>query len=162
MLLAVVGLGYVGLPLAAAFSRHYTVIGFDINEKKIQELSVGVDKMGEVKQEELMNSKLIFTSDARRLKEADFICVAVPTPVLKSKMPDFSFLESSSKVIGEHLKKGATVVFESTVYPGATEEICVPDLLTLPPRNSGKTKKPHSVSQMWLVSNKCSQPGVVA
>lgn len=128
MKIAVVGMGYVGLPLAAAFSQHYPVIGFDINAKKINLLKKGIDYTGEVHNISLSSSKeLTFTNIPTELKTADFIIVAVPTPVIEeTKKPDLSCVESASKVVGENLKKNAIVVYESTVYPGVTENICVP------------------------------------
>lgn len=128
--LAVVGMGYVGLPLAIAFSeKNFNVIGFDINQHKIEKYLNGQDPTNEVGDERIKNSKNIeFTSDKNKLKEAKFIIVAVPTPVLENKMPDLRPLEGASTVIGRNLSKGAIVVYESTVYPGATEEVCLPIL----------------------------------
>ena len=128
--LAVVGMGYVGLPLAIAFSeKNFNVIGFDINQNKIEKYLNGEDPTNEVGDERIKNSKNIeFTSDETKLKEAKFIIVAVPTPVLENKMPDLRPLESASTVIGRNLSKGTIVVYESTVYPGATEEVCLPIL----------------------------------
>lgn len=126
--LAVVGMGYVGLPLAIAFSeKNFNVIGFDINQSKIEKYLNGQDPTNEVGDERIKNSKNIeFTSDETKLKEAKFIIVAVPTPVLENKMPDLRPLEGASTVIGRNLSKGTIVVYESTVYPGATEEVCLP------------------------------------
>ncbi len=128
--LAVVGMGYVGLPLAIAFSeKNFNVIGFDINQHKIEKYLNGQDPTNEVGDERIKNSKNIeFTSDENKLKEAKFIIVAVPTPVLENKMPDLRPLEGASTVIGRNLSKEAIVVYESTVYPGATEEVCLPIL----------------------------------
>ena len=128
--LAVVGMGYVGLPLAIAFSeKEFNVIGFDINQSKIEKYLNGEDPTNEVGDERIKNSKNIeFTSDETKLKEAKFIIVAVPTPVLENKMPDLRPLEGASTVIGRNLSKGTIVVYESTVYPGATEEVCLPIL----------------------------------
>lgn len=128
--LAVVGMGYVGLPLAIAFSeKNFNVIGFDINQNKIEKYLNGEDPTNEVGDERIKNSKNIeFTSDEKKLKEAKFIIVAVPTPVLENKMPDLRPLEGASTVIGRNLSKGTIVVYESTVYPGATEEVCLPIL----------------------------------
>lgn len=128
--LAVVGMGYVGLPLAIAFSeKNFNVIGFDINQSKIEKYLNGQDPTNEVGDERIKNSKNIeFTSDEAKLKEAKFIIVAVPTPVLENKMPDLRPLEGASTVIGRNLSKGTIVVYESTVYPGATEEVCLPIL----------------------------------
>lgn len=128
--LAVVGMGYVGLPLAIAFSeKDFNVIGFDINQNKIEKYLNGQDPTNEVGDERIKNSKNIeFTSNETKLKEAKFIIVAVPTPVLENKMPDLRPLEGASTVIGRNLSKGTIVVYESTVYPGATEEVCLPIL----------------------------------
>lgn len=128
--LAVVGMGYVGLPLAIAFSeKNFNVIGFDINKSKIEKYLNGQDPTNEVGDERIKNSKNIeFTFDEAKLKEAKFIIVAVPTPVLENKMPDLRPLEGASTVIGRNFSKGTIVVYELTVYPGATEEVCLPIL----------------------------------
>ncbi|MDH3997520.1 MAG: nucleotide sugar dehydrogenase [Desulfuromonadales bacterium] len=124
--IAVVGLGYVGLPLAAAFGRQAPVIGFDISAAKIAELEQGVDSTGELNASELASTRIEYTTDPQRLREASFIIVTVPTPLTDNKKPDLSPLESASKMIGRHLAPGSVVVYESTVYPGVTEEFCVP------------------------------------
>ena len=128
--LAVVGMGYVGFPLAVAFAeKGFNVIGFDINQNKINEYLDGNDPTNEVGNERLSKIKNIhFTSDEKELKEAKFIIVAVPTPVLKNKMPDLRPVEGASQVVGRNLSKGTIVVYESTVYPGVTEDICLPIL----------------------------------
>lgn len=127
MKLGVIGLGYVGLPLAIEFAAHYEVIGFDINPKKVESLKQGIDRTGEIEEKRLCNSSLLLTSDEKLLREADFVIIAVPTPIYAdSKQPDFSCIEGASGIIGRNLKRNAIVVFESTVYPGATEDICVP------------------------------------
>lgn len=124
---AVVGLGYVGLPLAIEFGKKHPTIGFDLSERKVAAYRDGHDPMGEVSREEFESaSQLRVTSDAAELGNADFIVVAVPTPVDAAHQPDFGPLLGASEAVGRHLKRGATIVFESTVYPGATEEICVP------------------------------------
>lgn len=124
---AVIGLGYVGLPLAVAFGKRYPTIGFDLSESKIRCYQQGVDPTGEVGREELAAARLLrFSREATALKEADFIVVAVPTPVNEAHQPDFRPLLSASEAVGRNLRSGATIVFESTVYPGATEEVCVP------------------------------------
>lgn len=129
MKIAVVGLGYVGLPLAVAFSKHYTVIGYDINKKKIDDLRNGIDSTKELAQEEVLFSGIEFTADPGWLKEADFVIVSVPTPLHEdSKQPDLSPLENVSRMIGENMKKNVIISFESTVYPGVTEDVCVPVL----------------------------------
>ncbi|MDE2268508.1 MAG: nucleotide sugar dehydrogenase [Betaproteobacteria bacterium] len=126
---AVVGLGYVGLPLAVEFGKKYRTIGFDLSVEKIAAYCKHVDPTGEVSQENLKQASLLEpTTDASKLKEADFVIVAVPTPVDDAHNPDFSPLVGASTSVGKYLKPGAIVVYESTVYPGATEEICVPIL----------------------------------
>ncbi len=122
---AVVGLGYVGMPIAAAFSKKIPTIGFDINEKKIENYRKGLDATGEVGKEELKDCPVDFTAEEEKLKEADFIIVAVPTPVNDDKTPDLTPITDACEIIGRNLKKGSIVVFESTVYPGVTEEVCV-------------------------------------
>ena len=114
----VVGLGYVGLPLAEAFSKHLEVIGFDIDEKKIEKLN----------DENNTKQNIEFTSDPSKIKQADFVIIAVPTPVTKSKEPDLSYVKSAAETVGKNLKKGAVVVLESTIYPGVTEEVVAPVL----------------------------------
>jgi len=124
---AVVGLGYVGLPLAVEFGRKYPTIGFDLSERKVAAYRNFQDPTGEVSHEALKSaSQLRVTTDAADLGNADFIVVAVPTPVDDAHRPDFGPLLAASEAVGRNLKRGATIVFESTVYPGATEEICVP------------------------------------
>lgn len=122
--ISVIGLGYVGLPVAVAFGQTKKVIGFDVNEKRVSELIHGIDKTGEVDSEELSASDITFTSDLEELSHADFHIVAVPTPIDGSKKPDLKPLLSASKTVGQILKKGDIVVYESTVYPGATEDDC--------------------------------------
>jgi UDP-N-acetyl-D-galactosamine dehydrogenase len=125
--IAVVGLGYVGLPLAAEFGKKYRTIGFDVSEEKVDAYRKRMDPTGEVTAEEFKAaSKLEVTTNPRALREADFIIVAVPTPVDEAHNPDFRPLIGASTSVGQNLTRGATVVFESTVYPGATEEVCVP------------------------------------
>jgi UDP-N-acetyl-D-galactosamine dehydrogenase len=125
--IAVVGLGYVGLPLAVEFGKQYRTIGFDLSHEKISAYQRGVDPTGEVSSDSLRAARqLSVTTDPAELRAADFLVVAVPTPVDEAHRPDFSPLVSASEAVGKHLKRGATVVFESTVYPGATEEVCVP------------------------------------
>lgn len=126
--LAVVGLGYVGLPLAVEFGKHFDTIGFDISEKKVNELKQGFDSNKEMEQSELANSQLLYTHDASELKKASFIVVAVPTPIDESKKPDLTPVYRASETVGRNLSKGSIVVYESTVYPGVTEEECVPIL----------------------------------
>ncbi|HEV7816415.1 MAG TPA: nucleotide sugar dehydrogenase, partial [Janthinobacterium sp.] len=128
-IVAVVGLGYVGLPLAVAFGTRQRTIGFDLSAKKVDSYRRGIDPSGELGTEELRAAKwLSVGSDPAELALADFIIVAVPTPVDSAHNPDFSALIGASRAVAENMKRGATVVFESTVYPGATEEICIPIL----------------------------------
>jgi UDP-N-acetyl-D-galactosamine dehydrogenase len=126
--IAVVGLGYVGLPIAVAFGKQGPVVGFDINKAKIAELRRGVDRTGEVSGADLKASQVQYTWEPAELKAADFIIVAVPTPINEALQPDFTALQKSSELIGSNLAPGTIVVYESTVYPGATEEVCLPIL----------------------------------
>lgn len=126
--IAVVGLGYVGLPLAAAFGRKVDVIGFDIYAEKVAQLKGGIDVTGEVSAEDLASTTIAYTTDPSDLKSADFIIVTVPTPIDENNNPDLRPMESASKMIGQNLKTGSIIVYESTVYPGVTEDICVPIL----------------------------------
>lgn len=126
--IAVVGLGYVGLPLAAAFGRKADIIGLDVSTKKIEELKKGIDATGELTSEDLAATRIDYTSDISRLKEAAFIIVTVPTPIDDHQKPDLNPVISASHSIGQNLSKGCIVVYESTVYPGVTEDICVPIL----------------------------------
>lgn len=126
--LSLVGLGYVGMPIAVAFARKIKVVGFDLNEEKIELYKSGVDPTNEVGAEVIKNTSVEFTADADKLKEAKFHIVAVPTPVNDDHTPDLSPVEGASRLLGQNLTKGSIVVFESTVYPGVTEEICVPIL----------------------------------
>ena len=126
--LSLVGLGYVGMPIAVAFARKIQVVGFDLNEKKIELYKNGVDPTNEVGDEVIKNTTVEFTADPSRLKEAKFHIVAVPTPVNDDHTPDLTPVEGASRILGQNLTKGSVVVFESTVYPGVTEDICVPIL----------------------------------
>lgn len=123
--LALVGLGYVGMPIAVEFAKHIDVIGFDINEKRVNEYKNGIDSTNEVGSA-IKDTTVDFTADPTRLKEAKFIVVAVPTPVNPDNTPDLRPVEGASRTVGQNLSKGTIVVFESTVYPGVTEDICVP------------------------------------
>ncbi|TCL59426.1 UDP-N-acetyl-D-galactosamine dehydrogenase [Kineothrix alysoides] len=126
--LSLVGLGYVGMPIAVAFARKIKVVGFDLSKEKIDLYKSGVDPTNEVGAEVIKNTSVEFTADADKLKEAKFHIVAVPTPVNDDHTPDLSPVEGASRLLGQNLTKGSIVVFESTVYPGVTEEICVPIL----------------------------------
>jgi len=126
--IGVVGLGYVGLPLAVTFAHKFDVVGFDIFEARVKALNGGHDDTGEVADELLRNDRLTLTANPDDLKACSFIVVAVPTPLTKAKEPDLGALESASTVVGKILQKGMMVVYESTVYPGVTEEVCLPIL----------------------------------
>jgi len=126
--IAVVGLGYVGMPLAIAFAKKAKVIAFDISETKVNQYKKGVDVTREVGDEAIKTTSAMFTCDARQLRYAKFHIVAVPTPINADKTPNLSMVENASRLVGENLSKGSIVVFESTVYPGVTEEVCVPIL----------------------------------
>jgi UDP-N-acetyl-D-galactosamine dehydrogenase len=126
--LSVIGLGYVGLPLAVAFDKKIDVTGFDINKEKIETYKSGVDPTNEIGDEGVRNSSVYFTNDESELKECKFHVVAVPTPTNEDKTPDLRPVKGSSEIVGRNLIKGSIVVYESTVYPGVTEEICVPIL----------------------------------
>ena len=123
--LALVGLGYVGMPIAVEFAKHIGVIGFDINEKRVNEYKNGIDATNEVG-EAIKNTTVDFTADPKRLSEARFIVVAVPTPVNDDTTPDLRPVEGASRTVGKNIKQGTIVCYESTVYPGVTEDICVP------------------------------------
>lgn len=125
--IGIIGLGYVGLPLAAAFGRKFSTLGFDINTRRIEQLSQGVDATNEVRVNDLkLSSKLRFSSDERELSGCDVLIVAVPTPITRERTPDLKPLLAASEVVGRCIREGGIVVFESTVYPGATEEDCIP------------------------------------
>jgi len=126
--LSVIGLGYVGLPLAVAFSRKVKTIGFDVNTHKIQLYQQGVDPTNELCSSQMQNSNVEFTSDATMLKEANFHIIAVPTPLESDNSPDLSYVTGACTLLGPHIVKGSIVVFESTVYPGVTEDVCIPIL----------------------------------
>lgn len=126
--LSLVGLGYVGMPIAVAFAKKIKVVGFDLNEKKIELYKNGIDPTNEVGDEVIKNTTVEFTADASKLKEAKFHIVAVPTPVNDDHTPDLTPVEGASRILGQNLTKGSIVVFESTVYPGVTEDICIPIL----------------------------------
>ena len=125
--IGVIGLGYVGLPLAVEFGRKYQTLGFDINEQRIAELSDGTDRTLEVDSEELASADhLSFTSRIEDLKECNFFIVTVPTPIDEYKQPDLTPLIKASTALGKVIRKNSIIVYESTVYPGATEEVCIP------------------------------------
>jgi len=124
--IAVVGLGYVGLPLSVALARKFRIIGFDVSEPRIEELRSGLDRTGEVESEVLRSRGIDFTTDPERLREARLLIIAVPTPIDGARVPDLSLVRSACRAIGRNLSKGSVVVLESTVYPGVTEEVCAP------------------------------------
>lgn len=126
--ISVIGLGYVGMPLAVAFAKKVNVIGFDLNEEKIELYRSGIDPTNEVGNEEIKLTTVDFTSDESKLKEAKFHIVAVPTPINSDKTPNLDAVEGASTIVGRNLVKGSIVVYESTVYPGVTEDICIPIL----------------------------------
>ena len=126
--ICVVGLGYVGLPVAVGFAEKYSVTGFDISEKRLSELKQGIDSTNEFSREELGRHDIFFTDDSSDIKDADFYIVTVPTPVDEAKQPDLNALKLASETVGQCLKRGDIVVYESTVFPGATEEFCGPIL----------------------------------
>lgn len=126
--ISVVGLGYVGMPLAVAFAKKVDVIGFDLNNNKISLYKQGIDPTNEVGNAEIKNSTVEFTSNETKLKEATFHIIAVPTPVNADKTPDLSPVIGASEIVGRNITKGSYIVYESTVYPGVTEDICIPIL----------------------------------
>ncbi|HOQ02162.1 MAG TPA: nucleotide sugar dehydrogenase [Acetivibrio clariflavus] len=126
--ISIVGLGYVGMPLAVALAKKVNVIGYDLNKKKIELYKSGIDPTNEVGNEAIKQTTVEFTSDEVRLKEAKFHIVAVPTPINSDKTPDLTPVEGASAIVGRNLTKGSIVVYESTVYPGVTEDICIPIL----------------------------------
>ena len=124
----VVGLGYVGLPLAVEFARRHRVIGLDVDETKVAELRSGHDRMRELTRDELSAVSIEYTSDPARLGEAEFVIICVPTPIDASNNPDLALVEKATRMVGAHMARGAIVILESTVYPGVTEEVCLPAL----------------------------------
>ncbi len=126
--IAVIGLGYVGLPIATALSSKTKVIGFDTNKEKIESYRKGIDLTGDLEKDALKNSEIFFTSDPEALADASFFIVAVPTPIKSSNIPDLTYVKKASELVAKYMGKGAIVVYESTVYPGVTEEVCLPVL----------------------------------
>ena len=126
--LALIGLGYVGMPIAVEFAKHIQVIGFNHNEKRIQQYKNGIDPTHKVGDEVISKTTVDFTSDETRLREAKFLSVAVPTPINTDHTPDLKPVENASRIVGRNLTKESIVVYESTVYPGVTEDICAPIL----------------------------------
>src|SRR5690625_1320221 len=138
-IIGVVGLGYVGLPVAVGFAERYDVIGFDVNQSKIEELNGHIDHTGEVSKDELKRVSIDFTSEEKKLKKCNYIIVAVPTPITLTKEPDLAYLKSASTIIGKNLTPDTVIVYESTVYPGTTEEVRSEE------RRVGKGRR----KQMW-------------
>lgn len=124
--LALIGLGYVGMPIAVEFAKHVKVIGFNHNEKRIQQYKSGIDPTHEVGDEAIQATTVDFTSNEKRLSEAKFLIVAVPTPIKEDKTPDLEPVENASRIVGRNIVPGSIVVYESTVYPGVTEDVCIP------------------------------------
>ncbi|HSY62501.1 MAG TPA: nucleotide sugar dehydrogenase [Cytophaga sp.] len=173
--LAVIGLGYVGLPIALAFAKKIKVIGFDINSGRIELMKKEIDPSGELDKTDFQNSEIIFTNDLTVLKEASFYIVTVPTPIDTFNHPDLTPLLSATKTIGKVLKKGDYVVYESTVYPGCTEEECVPLLEELSgltfgrdfkvgysPERINPGDKEHTLSKIVKVVAGCDQESLDA
>ncbi|GMR20911.1 MAG: nucleotide sugar dehydrogenase [Gammaproteobacteria bacterium] len=127
--IAVIGLGYVGLPLAIELGKHYTTIGYDTNSTKLEAYREGYDATGEVRPDAFKAANLLsFARGPEELNEADYYIIAVPTPIDQSHRPNFEPLKAASKIVGKHMQRGSTIIYESTVFPGATEEICIPEL----------------------------------
>jgi UDP-N-acetyl-D-glucosamine/UDP-N-acetyl-D-galactosamine dehydrogenase len=126
--LAVIGLGYVGLPIALEFAKKIKVVGFDINKERVQLMRNNIDPSNELEASDFEGADILFTADIEDLRDVNFFIVAVPTPINDANLPDLSPLLGASKTVGKVLKKGDYVVFESTVYPGCTEEDCIPVL----------------------------------
>ncbi|MEX6381087.1 nucleotide sugar dehydrogenase [Staphylococcus saprophyticus] len=126
--LVVIGMGYVGMPIAIEFSKKINVIGFDINSDKIEQYNNGIDVTNEVGNEIIKNSSVKFTSNSKDIGKGDYIIIAVPTPINQDKTPDLTPIRSVSELVGKHMKKNSTIIYESTVYPGVTEDICIPIL----------------------------------
>ena len=124
--IAVVGLGYVGLPLAVHLSAHFDIVGFDLKTDRIKELAGGIDRTLEVSGNRLKQAPIDYTDDPKKLSECKLIIVAVPTPIDDYRIPDLGPLQGASTTVGKFLQKGSCIVYESTVYPGATEEVCIP------------------------------------
>lgn len=139
--IAVVGLGYVGLPLAIYFAKLYKVIGFDINSKRINELKNNYDRSGEITSKELEKLNIELTFNSKKLQKAHLIIITVPTPIDVCKRPDLTLIKEASRIVGQNLTKGTLIIYESTVYPGVTEEICVPILEKQSNLNCGKDFK---------------------
>jgi UDP-N-acetyl-D-galactosamine dehydrogenase len=169
-LIAVIGMGYVGLPIALEFARETSVIGFDIDQTKIASLNKHIDSSGEISKEEFINKSIYFTSNPEELKKAHFFIIAVPTPIDLHNVPDLRALRAASKTVGQVLKEGDYVVYESTVYPGCTEDDCVPILeresglkakeqfkYGYSPERINPGDKEHTLSKIVKVVSGCDQ-----
>lgn len=168
--ICVAGLGYVGLPLALKFARKYKVIGFDIKKERVEELKNGHDRNLDLEKKEFdeVSKNIEFSNDEKAISKADIVVIAVPTPVLKGNRADLSYLEGSSKIVGKNLKKGAIVVYESTTYPGCTEEFCLPILekesgmklgefwLGYSPERVNPGDKEHTIDKIYKVVAGCN------
>src|SRR5687767_13138596 len=168
--LAVIGLGYVGLPIALEFAKKISVIGFDINEKRVEMMRNCIDPSNELVKEDFRNCDIYFTNSLDELKEATFFIVAVPTPVDQHNVPDLNPVKKASETIGKVIKKGDYVVFESTVYPGCTEEDCLPIIETISglkngvdfksgysPERINPGDKKHTLSSIIKVVSGCDE-----
>jgi len=169
--IAVVGLGYVGLQLAIKFAEHFRVIGFDIDEERIENLKKGCDKNIEVSKEEFekISDNIEFTTDEKRIRGGEIIIICTPTPITKDKKPDLSYLKNASEIVGRNLKKGSIVVYESTVYPGCTEEFCLPILeresglklgdffIGYSPERINPGDKNHTIDKIYKIVSGCNK-----
>jgi UDP-N-acetyl-D-galactosamine dehydrogenase len=155
--IAVVGLGYVGLPLAVHLSAHFSVVGFDIKKGRIAELQQGYDRTLEIPGEVLKKAAIVFSAEAEALTSCRMIIIAVPTPIDDSRIPDLRLLKNAAAAVGRQLTAGSTVVFESTVYPGVTEDICVPILESIPWITSPRLSRPQT-RQRWNSCHKYTAP----
>jgi UDP-N-acetyl-D-galactosamine dehydrogenase len=168
--LSVIGLGYVGLPIALEFAKKFSVVGFDISSKRVNLMKQGIDPSKELEKDAFENADILFTSDHNDLRKASFHIVAVPTPIDKNNLPDLSALLSASEIIGKVIKEGDYVVFESTVFPGATEEVCVPAIEKLSglqfrkdfkvgysPERINPGDKIHSLTKVTKVTSGCDE-----
>ena len=136
--IAVIGLGYVGLPVALAFDKSFDVVGFDIDNSKIMKYEKGIDPTGEMGNERIKKSNIFFTSDPSHIKLASFVIITVPTPINVDKTPDLSPILNATEIVAKNMSRGSYIIYESTVYPGATEEICIPLIESISSMKSGR------------------------
>ena len=174
--IGIVGLGYVGLPLAVSFAQHFSIIGYDINIERIKELQNGIDRNNDISTSEfrMVSKNTLFTTDPTELKNGDIIIISVPTPLTENNMPDLSYLESASTTVSKNMKKGALVIYESTVYPGCTEEFCLPILekgsgmkhgdfyLGYSPERMNPGDKDHSIDKITKLISASNKDGLEA